>query len=143
MDFSTAGFPTMSERFATSDGIFRDPKAERSCIDYYRALQNSTVDAILPLCETVKQIWPRPVLVGSFYGYFKFLFGRHATGGHLEVKRYLESPNVDFVASPQTYPEFCRDLGGTGQKPPSLRSINYCRRRNVSRSKDRRSSLTR
>jgi hypothetical protein len=124
-DMDEVQLPSMADRFRTSDGIFRDPAAESFTIDYYRALQSSVVDAILPLCKSVKESWPRPLVTGTFYGYFKFLFGRHATGGHLEVERYLASDAVDFLASPQTYPDFCRGLGGTGE---SRGLLDACRR---------------
>lgn len=106
--------PSVEERRVLDDGIFRDPTGRRHVIDYYRCQQELVADRIVALCELVKQTWPRPLLTGTFYGYFFSMFDRPATGGHLCLDRVLASPSVDYLSAPQAYGNLFRDLGGCG-----------------------------
>ncbi len=63
-------------RRALDDGIFRDPSRREAVIDYYRCQQDLVAECILTLCRTVKRNWPRPILTGTFYGYFFSMFDR-------------------------------------------------------------------
>jgi hypothetical protein len=101
--FSSASLPTLTERKETKAGIFRDPAAERHVIDYYEAQHQVVADGILHFCRTVKENWPRPIITGAFYGYFYSVFGREATGGHLQLQRVLQSPYIDYLSGPGTY----------------------------------------
>jgi hypothetical protein len=60
-------------------------------------------DAILHFCRIVKESWPRPLVTGTFYGYFFACFGRDQAGGHLELERVLRSPFVDYLSAPSAY----------------------------------------
>lgn len=111
---STAEVPGLKERSRTLGGVFRDPQRERRAIDYAACHHDEVVDAILHFCRIVKESWPRPLLVGVFYGYLFSQFGRQATGGHLRPDRILDSPDVDFLCGPPTYQPYSRELGGTG-----------------------------
>jgi hypothetical protein len=113
--FETAGFPTLAERMRRDDGMFRDPARQRRTIDYYDALQAAAPEAILHFCRVIREAWPRPVVTGAFHGYFKFLFGRAALGGHTHVARLLRAPEIDCLCAPQSYTGFCRHIGGTGE----------------------------
>lgn len=113
--FETAEFPTLAERMVHDDGIFRDPSRQRRTIDYYDALQAAAPEAILHFCRIIRGAWPRPVVTGAFHGYFKFLFGRAALGGHTQVARLLRAPEIDCLCAPQSYTGFCRHIGGTGE----------------------------
>jgi len=110
----TATVPDTSERNFTAQGIFRDPSQERRVIDYFTCQQEVVADDIEYFCKIVKEHWPRPILVGIFYGYFHMTFCRQATGGHLFIERLLDSPYIDYLSAPQTYWEPTRKAGGSG-----------------------------
>jgi hypothetical protein len=111
---SPAAVPGVEERRALDDGIFRDPARRETVIDYYRCQQELVAERIVDLCGVVKSNWPRPLVTGTFYGYFFSMFDRQATGGHLCLDRVLASPNVDYLSAPQAYGASYRDLGGCG-----------------------------
>lgn len=111
---AVAAVPGVEERRALDEGIFRDPKRREAVIDYYRCQQELVAERITGLCELVKKTWPRPLLTGTFYGYFFSMFDRQATGGHLCVKQVLESKHVDYLSAPQAYGTAFRDPGGSG-----------------------------
>jgi len=115
VSFDTAEVPGLPEREHTSDGIFRDPAKERKVIDYYQCQQHVIADDIILFCKTVKESWPRPIAVGTLYGYFFSLFGRQAAGGHMETERVLDSPYIDYFRGPMSYVGLAREMGGSGQ----------------------------
>jgi hypothetical protein len=51
----------------------------------------------------VKQNWPRPIITGTFYGYYFSCFSRDAAGGHLQLQRILNAPEVDYLSAPNAY----------------------------------------
>ena len=106
--------PSVEERAALDDGIFRDPVKREPVIDYYRCQQELVSQLVVHFCRTVKQNWPRKILTGAFYGYFFSLFERQATGGHLCLQDVLAAPEVDYLSAPQAYGALYRDLGGCG-----------------------------
>lgn len=111
---AAAAVPGVEERKALDEGIFRDPRRREAVIDYYRCQQELVAERIVGLCETVKKNWPRPLVTGTFYGYFFSMFDRQATGGHLCLKQVLESKHVDYLSAPQAYGTAFRDPGGCG-----------------------------
>ncbi len=94
--------PGVEER-RTTTGVFRDPSRERKVIDFYTCMHEVIADRILFYAKLVKEAWPRPIVVGTFYGYFFSTFGRQAAGGHLELQRVLDSPFIDYLSGPQAY----------------------------------------
>jgi len=106
--------PTTEQRKQLDHGIFRDPHAQQSVIDYYRCQQEMVAERIVDLCALVKRNWSGPILTGTFYGYFFSMFDRQATGGHLPLHQVLQSPHVDYLSAPQAYGALYRDLGGSG-----------------------------
>jgi len=119
----TATVPGADERKTTEAGSFRDPEKERQIIDYYQCQHQAVADDIIHFCKVAKESWPRPIITGTFYGYFFGVFGRAAAGGHLQMERVLNSPYVDYLSAPQSYNSWCRDMGGTGQSRGVLESI--------------------
>jgi hypothetical protein len=101
--FETAEIPGSKERNYTSYGVFRDPAKERNVIDYFEAQHLVVAEDILHFCKVIKESWPRPIITGSFYGYFYSLFGREAAGGHLAIDTVMKSPYIDYLCGPQTY----------------------------------------
>lgn len=115
IQFENVQCPTMEERTKTEHGIFRNPQTQRNVIDYYECMQLLKVDMIKTFCKTVKTEWGRPAIVGLFYGYFFNVFGRNAAFGHLRLDSLLNCPDIDYLAGPQSYMGFARDMGGSGQ----------------------------
>jgi hypothetical protein len=99
---ASARVPGLDARAATR-GIFRDPATEGRAIDYYRCVHELVADNILHFARTVKESWPRPIITGTFYGYYFSTFNRQAAGGHLELQRILSSRWIDYLSGPQAY----------------------------------------
>lgn len=97
-----ARVPDMQDRIA-KEGLFREPISERWVGDYYRAQHKLVTNRILHFAQVVKTNWDRPIIVGTFWGYFFSTFGREASGGHLDYHTVLQSPDIDFVSAPQVY----------------------------------------
>ena len=110
----TATVPDTAERMYTTNGIFRDPAKERRVIDYFNCQQEVVADDIEYFCKTVKENWPRKVIVGVFYGYFHMTFSRQAVGGHMYVERIMKCPYIDYLSAPQSYSSYAMNSGGPG-----------------------------
>ncbi|MDQ8198032.1 beta-galactosidase [Pelagicoccus enzymogenes] len=108
-EFSTVQTPGVEQR--RTDGIFRDPKKQAAVVDFYDCMHQVTADAIIHFAQTVKEDWPRPIIVGTFYGYFFSCFGRHAAGGHLHLQRILDCDAIDYLSGPQAYEPEAIELG--------------------------------
>ena len=100
---NTATIPSRATRALTRAGIFRHPQLDREVIDYFTLQHELVAEDILYFCRIVKESWPRPVITGSFYGYFFSVFGRQAAGGHLALHKVLESEYIDYLSGPQPY----------------------------------------
>ncbi|MBN1395198.1 MAG: beta-galactosidase [Pirellulales bacterium] len=120
--FDTATVPGVEPRMNNRAGFLRDPQREQRVIDYYRCQHQTVTDSFIHFCRAVKDNWPRPILAGGFHGYWFKMFGRMAAGGHLEVKRALDSPAVDYLAAPQSYGHL-----GRGQSGLSRTLVESCR----------------
>jgi hypothetical protein len=112
--FENAAIPDTTKRIKTSFGILRNPAKEMNVIDYYTCQQEVVADDIEYFCKIVKDNWPRPVIVGVFYGYFFMTFSRQASGGHLFIERILNSPYIDYLSAPQSYWWASMNGGGPG-----------------------------
>jgi len=120
---TAVGVPGLEERKAQDQGIFRDPVKREVVIDYYRCQQELVAERIEYFCALVKKSWPRPIVTGTFYGYFFSVFDRHATGGHLCLDRILASPHIDYLSAPQAYGPQYRDPGSCGITRALVESI--------------------
>ncbi len=94
--------PGIQERIR-ADGYLRDPRRDRRVIDYLHCQHEAVTDAFIHFCRAVKESWPRPIVTAGFHGYWFTMFGRMGAGGHLAVRRALESPYVDALCAPQSY----------------------------------------
>jgi len=113
-NLNNASVPDTIERLYTSNGNFRDPAKERRVIDYFTCQQEVVADDIEYYCKIVKDSWPRPLIVGIFYGYLHMTFSRQASGGHLFIERILNSPYIDYLSAPQSYFWMSSNVGGAG-----------------------------
>ena len=110
----TATVPDGPSRAATRAGVFRNPDEERNIIDYGQCHQTVVADTVLYFCRTAKQAWPHPLVTGAFFGYYFYMY-LMVPGGHLELERVLNSPDIDYLSGPFSYELWSRELGGTGQ----------------------------
>lgn len=113
-DFTNITVPDSAERNYTADKGFRDPQKEQRVIDYFSAQQEAVAEDIEYFTSIVKKTWPRPLIVGVFYGYLHMTFCRQAAGGHLLIERILNCPTVDYLAAPQSYWGAAQLAGGSG-----------------------------
>lgn len=123
---ATADVPDSLARHCCSEpgSTLREPGRERRLLDFYRCQQAVVADDIEFFCRTVKENWPRPLIVGVFYGYLHFGLCRHAVGGHLEAERLLGSRWIDYFAGPTSYFAESRKAGGSGLQRGLVRSVH-------------------
>lgn len=115
VDFEHVVIPGIAERKQQGMGIFRNPETQRNVIDYYECQHQVKIEVIERLCKSVKETWKDKCLVGLFYGYFFNVFGRNAEFGHLRLDSLLNCPYIDYMAGPQSYNDFSREMGGSGE----------------------------
>lgn len=106
--------PSSAERETAGLGVLRDPRAQRSVIDYFTWLHEALTPIILSFGRTAKSAWPRPLVTAAFFGYFYGIFGRQGAGAQLSIGPALASPDLDCWCSPQAYEPAARALGGPG-----------------------------
>lgn len=99
----TGPAPTAEQRMHTEHGLLRDPVQEEATISYYRSLHaDVTAEALLDFAALAKAKTSRRVLVGAFQTYLLENVWIQE-GGHLAPQAILESPDIDFLASPYSY----------------------------------------
>jgi hypothetical protein len=113
VDFKKANIPTRQERVLSEDFIIRDPSKCMKVIDYDACFQDIHSDSLLELCKTAKEQAGTNKIIGVFYGYlwtgfFRGFYMQHT--GHLALSKILDSPYIDFIASPCDYEN--RDVNG-------------------------------
>jgi len=107
-----AAVPSPAARHAAPAGIFRDPVAERTLIEWAEFQQQMMADCVCELAHAVRQASHGKKLVVFFYGYvFEFASVQNgpATAGHYALRRVLDCPDIDVLCSPISY--FDRGLG--------------------------------
>ena len=76
--------------------------------------------SLLRFCRTVKTAWRKPIITGSFFGYY---FGVDSIySGHLEVDRVLRASCIDYLSGPQVYGNV-RLPGHSGHSRGMLESV--------------------
>ena len=127
--FEAAEVPKAERQLEARLYTFRDPALEQDVIDYFQALADLCAGAVVDLCRTVKEATGGARLAGAFYGYLMDLawnggffrerpdsdYSTYQRSGHLGLRRVLESPHVDFLASPYSY-----GFRGMGGDSPSM-----------------------
>ena len=98
--FDGAEPPSPAARVDTLHGVFRDPIKQRSVIDYRRFLSDMVSRNIDRSCRIVKEETGGRKIAGVFYGYSTYC---HNQDGFQGLQRVLDSPHVDFLASPTAY----------------------------------------
>jgi hypothetical protein len=108
-------------RCDTLKNYFRTNPEDQICIDYERFMSEVNADAIEYFGKIVKEETNGMALSGSFYGYIMEV-SNSAYTGHLAIDRILDSPYVDFLASPMSY--YRRNIGDPGGEIVPAQSIN-------------------
>ena len=108
--FDAIVVPSYAQRYEITDNDFRDPQQDRMVVDYYECQQDTVSELVNGLCRLTKETWPRPCIVGLFYGYF---FGNWTVGAQssqFDIKTLCRSPYVDYFSGPLT----SRNMYGSG-----------------------------
>jgi len=94
--------PEPHARMTTTAGLLRDPEREKDVIEFYGRHHDLIADTLLYFARITKEATARRILCGAFFGYLLENVHIHE-GGHLSPERVLDSPDLDFLASPYTY----------------------------------------
>ncbi len=101
------------------EGFLRSRDVDRIVVDYDLFTSKTNASALEYFAKIVKNKTNK--LVGAFYGYSLFI-DNAAYSGHLALDRLLESPYIDFFASPKSYAR-C-EAGEPGGEICPAQSIN-------------------
>lgn len=86
--FENATIPDTAERMQADMGFFFDPLKRRRVMDYFTFQHETAATAIEHFCRIVKRTWPRPTLVGVFYGYYHMMFCRRQSRATFRSNAY-------------------------------------------------------
>ncbi|MDR3709480.1 MAG: beta-galactosidase [Capsulimonadaceae bacterium] len=114
ISLTTAPVPTPGERQSGATDL-RDPGSQQNVIDFTRFQQDSMADCILDFAHVVRRATQGRKVVVFFYGYvheFGPMLNGSGNSGHYALRRLLDSPDIDAMASPWSYVD--RGLNGTG-----------------------------
>jgi beta-galactosidase len=103
-------FPMRMGAGGTPIQVFYNLPAEQDWVDFSEYMSDITADRILEWARIVKEQTNGRRLSAFFYGYTFELPGSLA--GHYRLRRVLECPDVDILASPYSYAD--RLVGGAG-----------------------------
>ncbi len=125
--FESAAIPSEQARKRPTHGIFFDPGTSRQVPDYFEFLNDMVAAVLLDQAHVIKEATHGRKIVGAFFGYLwstsPSLTMNH--GGHLGFEKVLESPDIDFIASPYVYDH--RYVGGadTAQSLPAAVTLHH------------------
>lgn len=100
--FESATVPGVQARKFGELIAFRDPEVEQRAIDYYRCHQRVVADALEHFGRIVRDTTDGAKICGAYYGYF-FGVRPQTQGGHLDLQRLFDSPNLDYFVAPYSY----------------------------------------
>lgn len=108
--WSDIELPLPAERAAAGSEPL--PAHHAPAADFAVALADVQADCFLHFCKEARAAAEPETLIGGFYGYWwtQTDFPCPARNGHLALQRVLDSPDVDFLASPLDYSN--RGVGG-------------------------------
>lgn len=111
--------PTFERRYELAEGDLRDPQQDRYVIDYYECQQRVLSKLVTRLAHVIKETWPRPGIVGVFYGYFYGGFTVGAQASQLDIETLFRSPDVDYFSGPYG----SRNMFGSGLPRTLVQSV--------------------
>ena len=123
--FDTATVPDKVERRHKGAFTLRHPTADRKTCDYLTCMGEVVRDCLLVSNRAAKEACNHRALLGNYCGYF-YHMSFPAEGWHLNNEEILDSPYVDFQASPQCYGSTFRSIGGS--QPARCLAETYRRR---------------
>lgn len=95
--------PDLQTRNHTSFGLLRDPQKEQETITYFQRFHEDVcANTLLHFAQVAKEETDGQNIIGAFYGYLLENVWIQ-DGGHLAPEKVLNSPHIDFFASPYTY----------------------------------------
>ena len=107
--FETAGAPGWNERCASSNVYMGDADTgalSRNMVDWNLWLGEASADSFLYYCQIAKEETDNKIIVGGYNGYLWTSNTYDSQGmAHTAVNRVLNSPYVDWIASPIAYNE--------------------------------------
>lgn len=115
--------PPPSQRPARDEAPLLDPAQYTPAADFARALSDAQADLFIDACRTARHASQEGARVGGFWGYWwtQTDYPGPARSGHLALQRVLESPDVDYLASPYDYTQ--RGVGGANTSQTSPGSV--------------------
>ena len=103
---AVAEVPSRAKRTATDGGIFRNPVRDWEAILYDRFYNVAMARTVAEIATAVKQACGGDKLVGAYFGYLQE-YGTLGycvnSGGHNDLRQLLDSPDIDFLLSPNSY----------------------------------------
>jgi hypothetical protein len=102
--------PSYERRYQITDSDFRDPQRDRYVIDYYQCQQATISSLVNGLAKVTKETWPRPAVVGLFFGYFYGGWTVGAQASQFDIETLFRSPYVDYFSGPLA----SRNMFGSG-----------------------------
>lgn len=99
--FENAGLPGRGERENGSRGLFWDPARSQRVIDYAESRSRVWEETLECFGRAVKEACGGRQVVGAFWGYL--IHNDTLWGGQSFFRRMMDSPFIDFWASPFTY----------------------------------------
>jgi hypothetical protein len=108
----TAKVPGVTPRLDAAALGMRDPVHQRWVMDYYLCQQAITADGVEDFCRTASRATGGRTFAGAFYGYYQGVYHQNQ-GGHLEMGRLLQSPDISYLAAPYDYSN--RLMGNDGR----------------------------
>lgn len=99
--WSQVSLATPAERLTCENGCLRNPYREAKTMDFTRWHNHLIADTIGYFCRVIKEHSHGGRITGAFYGY---LFELPSLDyGHWGLGEVLSNPDVDFLASPNSY----------------------------------------
>jgi len=117
-DWESVEPPLPRERCSRDDRAFRMAPQDQAAVDFDCAQADAQARCLIRLCELGKEV--SSAKFGGFYGYW----WTHSRGpsparnGHLAYQKVLDSPAVDFLASPLDYVNRGADGSSASQSVP-------------------------
>lgn len=121
---AAADVPSPELRRAAPHGLLRDPRHEQMLLDFARFQQQTMGETVCHLARVVRQATRGRKLVLFFYGYtfeFASVPNGAAISGHYNLRRVLDSPDIDLLCSPISY--WDRGQGGTAPAMTAAESV--------------------
>jgi len=103
--FDQVEIPTPQKRFATENGLFRDPEKAAEIADFRRFLNERTFLNFQESCRAVRENASADRIITTYYGYSLYYAGRgllHAAGLQT-TSDVFKSPFIDSIATPIDY----------------------------------------